>query len=152
MTISWPTNTGTITDQIRNAIGRDITVNYKVPSGYWTACPEPTCTLNPKTGLSTDQFCQTCNGEYWLNTTSGISIKSHVTWKEGDIPMWYPGGRVFEGDCLVQMKYTIANVGYVASSTSFIVDGRELEKKSVIYRGVPDVNRILVTLEQQDND
>jgi hypothetical protein len=55
-----------------------------------------------------------------------------------------------EGDCVVQIKYTVANVDYVDNAESFIVDGKLLNLKSVDYRGVPTINRILVTLEQEE--
>ncbi len=147
VTITWPTDTTDVIDAIRDAIGRNITINVTV-SG--TACTEPGCDLNPVTNLSTDQYCDTCHGNYWLNTTSGWAVNAHVTWKPSDTPVWVTGGNIVEGDCLVQIKYSASILDLVNEATNFVVDGKELLKDAVILRGTPDINRILITLEEQE--
>lgn len=146
-TITWPTDTADTIDAIRGAIGRNILINITV-SGI--PCSASGCGLDPVTQLSTDQFCPICSGFYWTNTTSGYVVNAHVNWGQSDTPIWETGGRVVEGDCLVQMKYTIANVAAVDEAKSFVVDGKTLVKDAVDYRGVPDINRILVTLTQEE--
>ena len=147
-TITWPTDTGDTVDSIRAAIGRNVLINVTV-SG--TPCPASGCSLDPVTGLSTNQFdCAICSGFYFINTLSGYTVLAHVNWGQAETPIWEAGGRVLEGDCLIQIKHTVANVDAVDNSKSYVVDGKTLVKKSVDYRGVPNLNRILVTLEQEE--
>jgi hypothetical protein len=147
VTITWPSDTTEVIDAIRDAIGRNITINVTV-SGI--ACSEPGCDLNPVTNLSTNQYCEVCHGLYWINTASGMLVNAHVTWKPSDTPVWITGGNIIEGDCLIQIKYSATILGLVNDATNFIVDGKTLLKDSVILRGTPDINRILITLEEQE--
>ena len=57
--IVWPTNTKTIIDNIRGAIGRTVDF-YTVASSN----PCSVCDLDPVTDESTDSFCTTCSGLY----------------------------------------------------------------------------------------
>jgi hypothetical protein len=147
MVISWPSNTVNVIDEIRDAIGRNVIINIPITG---IACTNPSDHLDPVTNLSTNQFCPTCHGAYWLNSISGVTVIAHVTWKPAEIPMWYPGGQIVEGDCLVQIKYTASAYTYVTDAESFIVDGKTLTKRNIILRGVPQTNRILVALDQQE--
>jgi hypothetical protein len=148
-TINWPSNTAEITDAIRDTIGRDITI-YITISGI--PCPASGCSLNPVTNLSTNQFCSTCDGNYWINTTSGYVVNAHVTHKEVDTPVWEVGGRIVDGDALVQFKYTQANMDAVNNADYYIVDGRKFNMESLNLRGVPQVNRILVALVEEEGE
>ncbi len=146
--IVWPTGTVTVIDNIRDVIGRDITINVTV-SGV--PCTASGCgVLDPVTGLSTNQFCSTCSGLFWINTISGFVTKAHITWGDAERSLWETGGTVLDGDCLVQVKYTIASVDAVDNAKNFIVDNKILVKKSVDFRGVPEINRMLITLEQEE--
>jgi hypothetical protein len=149
MSIFWPPESDrvTIIDGIRNAIGREITINVKI-SGI--PCPDPTDALDPITNLSVNQFCTTCFGEYWLEDILPITVTGVVSWKGADTPVWSPGGFVFDGDCLIQMKYTASGLANVDAAESFVVDNKVMIKKDVILRGVPQINRILVTLLQKE--
>lgn len=149
MTIQWPTDEHRITiiDEIRAAIGRPITINITI-SGI--PCSVSGCNLDPTTGLSTNQFCPTCQGAYYINTVSGVTVTGYISWGMFDRPLWQRGGPIVEGDCIVQIKYTVANVGYVNNVDSFVVDGKTMNKKSVDYRGVPTINRILITMKQEE--
>jgi len=146
MVITFPTNTTEIIDAIRNTIGRDIVI-YRAISGIPCSAG---CSLDPVTNLSTNQFCQTCNGNYWLNAISGVTCSAHVTWRGGDIPIWVPGGQIVDGDCRVQIKYTVAMMDHVDNAKYFLVDGREFVKQDISLRGVPEINRIIVTLVQKE--
>jgi len=149
MTINWPSENErvTIIDGIRNAIGREIILNVKI-SGI--PCPDITDSLDPITNLSVNQFCPTCFGEYWLEDILPITVTGVITWKGADTPMWSPGGFVFDGDCLIQIKYTASGISNVENAESFVVDNKVMIKKDVTLRGVPQVNRILVTLVQKE--
>ncbi len=148
--IYWPSNTVEIIDEIRNTIGRDILINVTI-SGI--PCIASGCgILDPVTNLSTNQFCEVCSGLYWTNTLSGYIVNAYIQWGKGEIPIWETGGRIMDGDCTVQLKYTSANVTAVDDSANFIVDDKILIKESVEYRGVPDINRVLVTLKDVEKE
>src|SRR3990172_1997576 len=143
MTIVWPDNTADITDEIRDAIGRDITI-YRTVSGI--PCPDPTDSLDPVTNLSTNQFCPTCSGVYWINTASGLVVTAHIIDKALNTPLWQAGGFIVEGDITAQIKYTVASIDAVENSSHFVVDEKEFIMKSFLLRGVPIINRIIISL------
>jgi hypothetical protein len=145
--ITWANNTTEIIDAIRDTIGREITIYVSV-SG--TACPASGCFLDPITNLSTNPFCPVCSGFHWINTISGYPIGAHIHYGLVDLPVWTPGGYIVEGDTVVQIKYTIANVNAVEHAKSYLVDGKSYIQSKVSYRGVPNLNRILVNLEETD--
>lgn len=148
--ITWPSNTVTIIDEIRDAIGRDILINVTI-SGI--SCPASGCgVLDPVTNLAVNQFCPVCSGLYWINTISGYIVNAYIQWGKGEIPIWETGGMIIDGDCVVQLKYTPANITAVDDSTNFVVDGKVLIKESVEYRGVPNINRVLVTLNDVEKE
>ena len=146
MVITWPEDDARdTTDDIRDAIGRDIEIYVSV-SGI--ACT--VCDLDPITNLATDPFCPECNGDYWLSTASAYTVKAHVTHADDDTPVWVTGGTLFTGDTRVQIKYTASSVYAVNNAEYYMVDGNKYFKKSITERGVPNINRILISLEQQD--
>lgn len=146
MTIVWPSDTKDIIDKIRDAIGRNITVNVAI-SG--TACS--TCDYDPVNDESTDPLCPECNGLYWRNTISGWVTVAHVRWGSADRPIYTPGGRAFEGDCIVTIEYTASGLNNIENSESFIVDDKELIMEDFILKGVPNINRITIALIEKDN-
>lgn len=147
MSINWPTGTTDVIDSIRTAIGRNITV-YTTVSGI--ACTVSGCVLDPVTNLAVDQFCTTCSGFYWINTTSGLTLLAHVRLRNVDIPIWTVGGFIVDGDAQVQVKYTVSNLEAINNSAYFDVDTKHFLKKKISLRGVPEVNRIVVTLEEKE--
>jgi hypothetical protein len=146
MTIFWPSETDRISviDGIRDAIGRDITIMVTV-SGI--ACPA--CSLNPVSNLSTNPFCPTCGGAYWLNTTSGYIVNAHVSIGEIDLPWRVAGGYIEKGEALVQIKYTATGLYAVQHAVHYIVDGKVYLQDDISYRGVPEINRMVITLKEQ---
>jgi hypothetical protein len=146
MTIFWPSDTKDVIDSIRNAIGRDIYIIYPA-SG--TACG--TCSLNPITNKSTDPFCPTCSGVYWINTDATSEILAHVVEGPLDIPWRSSGGIINKGEALVQIEYTVTNLNLVKSAKYFLVNDKKYFQKSISLRGVPNINRILVTLAEQED-
>jgi hypothetical protein len=145
VTITWPTNTTEITDAIREAIGRDVV--FYVLAGS-SECPA--CNLDPTTGTSTDSFCEVCSGSYYIPIYSGATILGHVFWVNHDILNWQTGGQLYDGDCNIQIKYTQDNITILDNTKWVEVDGKSLEIKSRDMRGVPQVNRILLTLIEND--
>jgi len=145
MTISWPSDTEDIIDSIRDAIGRNITILISV-SGV--ACT--VCSLNPVSNLSTNPFCPVCNGDYWINTTSGYIVKAHVTIGKIDLPWRVAGGYLEKGEAVVQIKYTPDTLYAVKHAMHYIVDGKVYLENDISYRGVPDINRMVITLKEQE--
>jgi hypothetical protein len=138
----FPDTTATL-DEMRALIQRPITINVKVQG---TPCPA--CDLDPITGTSTDSFCATCSGLYWINTISGYSTSGHVRWMGADQPLYTPGGTIDIGDCIVTLKYTSTNLTNVQNSDHFIVDDRDLYVKDYVMKGVRQLNRIRVILKE----
>lgn len=141
--ITFP-ETKTTIDAIRNAIGRNITF----VSDIVTNCP--VCSLDPVSGGSTNSFCTTCGGKYYIVTDNNVSVLAHVTNGRVDQLGWASGGQFEEGDCRAQIEYTTANEAIVANTRKIIVDGKEYRIKNKEYRGVPQINRIILYLKQED--
>lgn len=144
MTIFWPSNTTEITDAIREAIGRDITILVTV-----SGIPCPVCDLNPVSNLATDPFCPICSGNYWIDTTSGYVVNAHVAIGEIDLPWRVAGGYLEKGEAAVQIKYDVANLYAVEHAVHYVVDGKIYLQDDISYRGVPDINRMVITLKEQ---
>lgn len=141
MTITFPSNTKDIIDEIRSVIGREITI-YVTVSGV--ACTQ--CDLDPTTGLATNPFCSECGGNYWTTTTSGVDVNAHVRWTNSEQPLYTEGGIIQEGDCKITITYSEDNLEYVRNSHHFLVDGKEMYMKNYAPKGAPSINRIAVTL------
>ena len=144
MVITFPTDTEDTIDAIRNAIGRDITFVTVTLSGC------PVCTEDPTTGHSTDSFCVTCSGLYWIPTPAYTAVKAHVTWGSADFQDWVSGGYQFDGDARAQIKYTLANLTLVDEAIEVQVDSKILEIKSIVLRGVQNLNRILIDMIEKE--
>lgn len=147
MSIYFPANTTDIIDEIRDAIGRDVTI-YTTVSGI--PCPTSGCSLDPVTNLSINQFCDLCEGDYWINTASGVTVTAHVRMKNVDVPVWTVGGFIVDGDAQIQVKYTQVALDAVDGAEYYSVDGKEFVQKDLSFRGVPDVNRIVITLVEKE--
>jgi hypothetical protein len=147
MTIIWPSNTPTIIDSIRGAIGRE-TIWYTTISS--AVCH--VCGIDPVTNTALDSFCPTCSGIGYLYTYSGTSITGHVTWGFSEHLGWTAGGQLYEGDCRVQVKNTPRNVTVIENVEWVDVDGKDMQIVKKILRGVPTVNRILVDLMERNKD
>jgi len=137
VTITFPDTRDTI-NSIRDAIGRDVTFISSTVSGC------SVCTLDPFTDTATDSFCPTCSGLYWIPTYSGTDILAHITWGSADINNWYTAGWQFDGDVRIQIELTVANLAAVDNCDWVEVDGKKVEIKKRILRGVPGLNRILL--------
>lgn len=145
--ITFPSNTEDIIDAIRGAIGRNVTF---VEITERTPCP--VCGIDPVTNTAIDPFCTTCSGYGYLYTYSGTTISGHVTWGHSELLNWQTGGQLDDGECRVQVKYTVANADLVENASWVEIDGRKMQKVKIILRGVPAINRILVDLIEQEKE
>lgn len=141
MAITWPSNTTDIIDQIRGAIGRNVTF---IVEGEKELCPR--CDIDPITNLSIDSLCPVCSGAGYITIYDGVTLSGHVTWNFSELVQWHTGGQIQSGDCRVQIKYTVSNAETVNNSKWVLVDGREMLITKITLRGVQGINRILVDL------
>lgn len=144
MPITFPTNTRDIINEIRDAIGRDI-ICYTESKQL---CP--VCSIDPVTDASTDVYCSNCSGVGYLISYSGDVIKAHVTWAPSETLAWVTGGQYFDGDCRVQIESTDANMTIVEGAKYLTVDGKNCIIKKKMYRGVANINRILIDLALEE--
>ena len=147
MTITWPSNTTDIIDQIRGAIGRDVTFMQKVGQ---TECTASGCGLDPITGESVNSWCTVCSGMYYIPTYSGVTVSGHVSWKGAEQLGWVTGGQLDEGDCTVQIKYLDTTDEMIRETFYVVVDSRRMEIVKVIPRGVPSVNRYIISMIEKE--
>jgi len=149
MAITFPSDTKDKIDEIRDAIGREITFNqYITRSG----CSAVGCSLDPVTNVSTNSFCQTCGGDYWINVYSGTPVTAHVRWKSMDKGISYSAGEIFEGECRAQIEYSASNITIINNSKTVQVDGKLMSIDRRIYKGVPTLNRIVLILNEEEKD
>jgi hypothetical protein len=134
-----------VVDAIRDAIGREIDFYYLAST---TACT--ICSLDPVTNESTDSFCPVCSGEYWIPTYSGVTISGHVNWGFSEQLAWYTGGQQMEGDCRIQIKYTVTNLDIVDKVAWVEVDGRRIHVVKKILSGVQNLNMIILDLTEEE--
>ena len=135
-----------IIDDIRGHIGREVTFVTATLSGC------PTCDLDPVTNTSTDSFCPVCSGVYWIKNFNNTNVSGHISWGDVDQLNWYSAGQHFEGDARIQVKYTDSMITILDDMEHVIVDGRTMEVQSVIPRGVPSLNRILINLIERERE
>jgi len=149
MNIFWPENEVRSTvSGIITTIGRPFTVFIKTAG---TPCPNclGSGSYDPVTNSSVNSFCGLCEGEYWLNIPSGIVLTGHVKWNVEEIPRWTQGGISPDGNCVITILYNPAVENHIKNSDYFSVDNKILTLKGYKTRGVPNINRIIVTLQEQ---
>ena len=149
MTITFPNDTKEKIDDIRDAIGRTITFNTLVSQ---SGCPVDGCNLDPITNTSTNSFCPTCGSKYWIQVFTGADVMAHVRWKSMDADMRYTGGITWEGDCRAQIEYSTENITILDTSETVQVDGKLMSIEKKTYRGVPELNRIVLILNEEETD
>ncbi len=142
MPITWPSNTKDIIDEIRDAIGRNITFNLVTVSGC------STCTFDPVNNASTDSFCPTCSGYWYITTTSGVEVLAHVRWSPFDDQNFQPGGIVYEGDCIATIAYDAYNAYLVSTAKDIFVNSRTMVIDKYTTKGVAAQNRIRLFLKE----
>jgi hypothetical protein len=133
-----------IIDDIRNLIGREIYFYVPTVSGC------NSCSLDPITGESTNSYCTVCSGLYWITTYTSTAVQAHLTWGNMDNLQWPPGGQYFDGDLRAQIKYTADNYELVKTADYIVTDSVRMTVKNYALRGVPDLNRIVIILDQEE--
>ena len=146
MEISFPEDTESTIDAIRDAIGRDVNFVTATLSG----CTTSGCYLDPVTDTSTNSFCPTCSGLYWIPSYTQNAVNAHITWAGADIMGWVAGGQYFDGDCRIQIKYTATNLSLVEDAEYVEVDNKVFTIRSKILRGVQNLNRIILDLIEKE--
>ena len=144
-TITFPEDTEATIDSIRDAIGRPTEWHTVTLSGC------SLCELDPITNTSIDSFCPICSGAYWLPSYTINTISGHVTWGYSEQLGWVTGGQLAEGECRVQIKYTIANLDIIENAEKIFVDGKEMQMEKKTLRGVKNINRILIDLNEKES-
>jgi len=147
MVITFPAHTRQVINAIRGAIGRPVYINVDVSS---SGCS--TCSLDPINNTSTDAFCPSCSGVFWFVTTEDITTSGHIRWAPFDKPQFEPGGIVYNGDCIVTIENTTANLAAIKRSNYIITDGKKLVLDKYTVRGVPALNRIRLFLLEGERD
>lgn len=145
--VEIPTLMVDIINDIRSAIGR---------GGVFTVLDSttecPVCDLDPNTGTSTDSFCPVCSGLHYIPEYSEVTITGHVSWGVADDTNYYSAGQVPEGDCRFQIGYTEYNLDIVERMVSVVIDNRRLELDKQIPRGVPQLNRLILILDEEEKE
>jgi hypothetical protein len=144
MIVTFPDNTEEIIDSIRGAIGRDV----EFVTSTFTECY--VCEQDPITGTSLDSFCIYCSGLYFIPVYSSYSVSGHITWGNAEQLNWVTGGQYFDGDARVQIKYTSEALTVLDQLDHVVIDNKTFKEKSRIYRGVPELNRILIDLVEEE--
>jgi len=147
MNILFPSDTKDVIDKIRAVIGRDVEFIIVASS-----IPCEDCSLDPIANTSTDSFCTTCSGSYWIPVYSGSTVSAHVTWGQADMLNWQSGGQLYDGDCRIQIEKTDSNMLLLDNIHSIVVDERIMEVKKTTFRGFQPLNRILIDLIEKDKD
>lgn len=143
MIITFPTNTREIINAIRSGIGRTITFYREVKT------PCSGCSIDPITDTSTDSFCIICNGNGYVYSYSGYPVLAHITHGPINDLDWRTGGQIFLGDGKVQIEYTQANDEITEDAKYVVVDQLEFTIDTKNYRGVPELNRIVLDLKKR---
>jgi hypothetical protein len=133
-----------IEEIINNSTGRDVDIFY-VYSTY--ECPA--CNLDPITQTSTDSFCETCSGVYFIPVWSGIMWSGHVTWKYDFKNEFETGGRVFIGDVQTKFVYETERESILKTpKTYLVVDDITVDIIKTTQLGNP-INRLVVHCKER---
>ena len=142
MNLTFPSDTEDTIDAIRNVIGREVT--FLIAST--TTCP--TCSYDPVNDSSTDSFCPTCSGLWYITSYEEIPVTGFVSWGFSEHLGWVTGGQLAEGSCRVQIKNDTTNLNLVENVKYIVVDTKKMSIVHKTFRGVPTINRILLDLEE----
>jgi hypothetical protein len=130
-------------EEIIGKIGRDVEF-FHIYSTF--ACPD--CNLDPITDTSTDSFCQTCSGVYWIPSYSGVTMSAHVTWKYDYQNEFTVGGRTLIGDAQVKVMHSSEREQLIKLTEYLVVDGKTMDLEKTTILGTPP-NRIICDLKER---
>jgi len=153
MTISFPSDTKSIKDSIRTAVGQTATF---VLQSATTACPE--CSISgglyydEVNNVSLNQYCTTCSGAYWIDTDSTTDVIAHVRWKTGDESDYGPAGYSLIGDVSVTIASDALTSEQLSQIKEIIIDSRKVKPYRTIYRGAPTRDRIRFTCRESEKE
>lgn len=144
----FPANTKDLIEEMISYDGREVTF-YIVAT--LSGCPD--CNLDPVSDTSTDSFCPTCSGVYWIPTYSGWNTIAHVTWGTLDNKNWETGGMLDDGNCQVKFIYSGWMQDIIDNAEYVVVDDRVMDvQPGIILRGVPEINRVIVKLKEKESE
>ena len=137
------------TDEFLNlsleTIGREVTFNYVASVSGCSIC-----SLDPVSNTSTNAFCPVCSGSYWIDMVDTRDILAHVIWKTSENLNWYSAGRQEDGSCSIRINVASGVVQLVDSTKDILVDGRTMQIDKITLKGSPDVNRIIIALQEKE--
>ena len=139
MTITWPTDTTQVIDEIRVAIGRPVVFHIVV-----TGETNPNAS-DPVTGLAINSF----SGSKWVPSTLDVTVTGHVRWRGAEQKQYLPGGYLIDGDCSVTVAYADVSSLDLSRIKTMVVDGKTLVVRRLAYKGVQNINRVNFTLEER---
>lgn len=146
-TIVFPSDTKDIIDAIRDTIGREIEIHYTTSGAVCT-----TCDIDSVTGRSMNPFCPTCDGRGYLEVPLVYSAQAHVRWTNVGDKYKSPAGEIDTGNCVVTVEYVDGLPIIIDSSDYFLVDDVRLYFMEYDLRGVQEINRIVVNLQQDPRE
>lgn len=128
-------------------IGRNVEFFY-VYSTY--ACPNPNDSLDIITNTSTDSFCETCSGIYWIPLYSGVSMSGHVTWRYDYQNEFETGGKIFIGDAQVKVMFDEDREDFIKNQVKYlVVDDIIMDIVKITKLGTPP-NRLIISLKERE--
>lgn len=145
----WPSDTTEQIENIIGMIGRNVEFFY-IYSSY--ACPDPTDSLDPITNKSTNSFCATCSGEYWIPLYSGVTMSAHITWKFDYENYFGTGGINLIGDARVKVLHSEERENIIKESKFVLVDNRVMNVERITLLGAPGINRIVVDVKEREEE
>lgn len=141
----FPLNTRQFIQEMIDQIGRPVEFyNIVTVSG----CPD--CDYDPVAETSTDSFCPTCSGEYWIATYSGLQLDAHISYGEIDNKAWMTGGIIDNGIITAKVMHSGWIEEYINETEYVTIEDREYDIVNVDIRGVPEVNRIIIKLKEKE--
>lgn len=130
-------------EEIIGLIGRNVDFYYVYSS---QACPA--CSLDIVTNTSTDSYCQTCSGVYWIPIYSGVTMSAHVTWRYDYKNEFTTGGITLIGDAQVKVMHSDERESLIKEVEYLVVDGKTMDLERTTILGTPP-NRIICDLKER---
>ncbi len=151
MTIIFPDDTKATKDDIRDAIGQTVTF---ILEGAVTPCA--VCSgadlYDGINEVSLDAWCATCSGNYWIISDVTSEVTAHVRWRTQDQLNMGQTGLTYEGDCSVTIDIDALTDAQLGAIREVRVDNRKVQPYRMIYRGVPNRDRIKIICREWEKE